>query len=203
MQQCVYLYYINNTHTHHKSQSIADTKRLKFVKEKLNTRTGVTHAIRQSEDFIFDDVLSLYKNKKESLLQEHPFRVQYVDEKAVDIGGVARDVFSTFWEVTYIQAFDGGNVLLLYIPIWICQSFLYWVPLYHMGTFPVAFYPSVSPSLPLLVVQKGPGLDIPDSILLSSFMDHVSIYSGRKHTAQFPSKQCAFITRTNWFSWHT
>ena len=139
----------------------------------------MTHAIRQSEAFIFDDVLSLYKNEKESLLQEHPFRVRYMDEKAIDIGGVARDMFSTFWEVTYIRAFDGGNVLTPAIhPHMDMSVFPLLGTIISHGYISSGFLP-IRVSFPTIAgCLKGPGLDLPESMLLSSFMDHVSTLDG-------------------------
>ena len=51
--------------------------RSRFIRESLSTKKGLTHGIRQNENYIFDDVIQLYKDKAEELILEHPFRVQY------------------------------------------------------------------------------------------------------------------------------
>ena len=33
-------------------------------------------------------------------------------EKAIDTGGVSRDMFSAYWECGYLNMFDGSNVLV-------------------------------------------------------------------------------------------
>ena len=42
---------------------------------------------------------------------EIQFRIRYKDSQAVDTGGVARDLFSVFWDIAYLRTFDGGNSL--------------------------------------------------------------------------------------------
>lgn len=70
---------------------------------------GVPHSIRRSD--VFADVISMYQDNISELLQEYPFRVQFEGEKAIDVGGVARDMYSAFYEEAYKKYFD-GNVLL-------------------------------------------------------------------------------------------
>ena len=43
---------------------------------------------------VYDDVINMYRNA--DVLQEHPFNVEFQGEKAIDFGGVARDVFNFF-----------------------------------------------------------------------------------------------------------
>lgn len=70
---------------------------------------GIPHSIRRSD--VFADVISMYQDNISELLQEYPFRVQFEGEKAIDVGGVARDMYSVFYEEAYKKYFD-GNVLL-------------------------------------------------------------------------------------------
>ena len=60
---------------------------------------------------MFDDVIKLYRNNP-SVLSEHPFRVQFEDECAIDAGGVARDMFSGFWCAAAMRILDGGSLLI-------------------------------------------------------------------------------------------
>ena len=48
------------------------------------------------------------------ILKELPFRVQFKSERAVDTGGVSRDMFSSFWEEAYRKNFDGESLLLFW-----------------------------------------------------------------------------------------
>ena len=46
-------------------------------------------------------------------MKEHPFRVKFQGERAIDIGGVARYVFGiNFYEEVYQQMFEGGSVMV-------------------------------------------------------------------------------------------
>ncbi|MCG8624697.1 MAG: hypothetical protein MJE68_22210 [Proteobacteria bacterium] len=53
----------------------------------------------------------MYTSELPQILQEYPFRIKYRDEKAVDVGGVSRDMFSAFFEEAYTKLFDGGSLL--------------------------------------------------------------------------------------------
>lgn len=78
--------------------------------ESLETHPGFCHEVVRSD--IFHSVLSLYSGKTlQALLSEHPLRIRYEGERAVDLGGVCRDMFSSFFEAMYNVVFD-GNVLL-------------------------------------------------------------------------------------------
>lgn len=64
-----------------------------------------------NREHIFDEVMTLYKQQSTELLRTYPFRVTFIQERAVDIGGVARDMFSAFYEVMYEKLFDGCSLL--------------------------------------------------------------------------------------------
>ncbi len=38
--------------------------------------------------------------------------MKFVGEKAVDLGGVSRDVMSAFWQDAYLKWFDGSKLLV-------------------------------------------------------------------------------------------
>ena len=76
----------------------------------LDTHLGLPHCILR--DRVYDNWPSLYTKKLEQILKEFPFRVHYRDEKAIDTGGVSRDVFSAFWEHVYLKQFNGGDILV-------------------------------------------------------------------------------------------
>ena len=70
---------------------------------------GHTHFIDRAT--LFDSVLALYSDYSGRVAMEFPFRVQFKGEKASDLGRVARDFFSGFFEEAYIKLFDGNNLL--------------------------------------------------------------------------------------------
>ena len=76
----------------------------------LDTHQGLPHEVRQHH--IFEDCVQLYTENLHNILQEFPFRIHYMDKRAINTGGVSRDMFSSFWEHAYIAAFDGGNLLV-------------------------------------------------------------------------------------------
>ena len=42
---------------------------------------------------------------------EYPFRVRFMNEKAIDVGGVSQDMFAAFYEQAYLKVLDGNNLL--------------------------------------------------------------------------------------------
>ena len=82
--------------------------RVKFI-ESLSLTFGKTHLVKRSH--IFEDVIDLYSSKRDTVLAEYPFRSKFVGERAVDLGGVTRDVFSAFFEEAYAKCFDGSSLL--------------------------------------------------------------------------------------------
>ena len=42
---------------------------------------------------------------------EYPLCVRFLNEKAIDVGGVSRDMFAAFYDQAYIKVFDGNNLL--------------------------------------------------------------------------------------------
>ena len=72
--------------------------------------TGECHKINREN--VLTDVMTLYEpSPGPAFLEEFPFRVQFQGERAIDVGGVARDMFTSFWERAYIDIFDGGSLL--------------------------------------------------------------------------------------------
>jgi len=51
----------------------------------------------------------MYASKDIAL--EFPLQICFQGEKAVDVGGVYRDMPSAFWEEAYCQLFDSGSLL--------------------------------------------------------------------------------------------
>jgi hypothetical protein len=145
----------------------ADSRRLKFTRENMGLEKGITHGVRQNDRYIFEDVVLLYKEKAREIFMENPFRVRYLDGKAVDTGGVARDMFSAFWETAYLRAFDGGSVLAPAVhPHMDMIVYPVFGSIVSHGYISTGFLP-IRIAFPVLVsCLKGPECQIPDSILL-------------------------------------
>ena len=79
--------------------------------EELDTHHGMPHMI--SRESLYEKCFDIYINHLPKLLREYPFRITYKGERAIDTGGVSRDLFSAFWEEAYIKDFDGSST---YIP---------------------------------------------------------------------------------------
>jgi hypothetical protein len=143
--------------------------------DKLDTHHGLPREIQRDE--VYDDVMSLYKSDVIQILKDFPFRIRFKGEKAVDTGGVCRDLFSCFWEKVYVEHFDGEALL---------------VPAMHPGTpvstFPVlgtilshgfmscGFLPVKIAFLVLAALFCGMDVAIPDAIVMESFIDYISSY---------------------------
>ena len=133
-----------------------------------------------SSEIEFMTTASRYTPTNWSRLKEFPFRVHYRDEKAIDTGGVSRDMFSGFWEHAYLKQFDGGDIL---------------VPASHPGVnmttmavlgtilshgFLSCGYIPIRLAFPVLCFAVlGPTCQIPDGIVMQSFIDYISSYEGK------------------------
>ena len=85
---------------------IADERRKEFLQSLMLKFRHCPFQVRRNH--ILDDVLALYKSH--DILEVHPFRVEFIGERAIDIGGVARDLFSAVFEAIYEKFFDGCSV---------------------------------------------------------------------------------------------
>ena len=72
----------------------------------LNLCRGL-HFIKR--DSVYTNVMELYS--KSAILSHFPVRFKYRGEVAVDTGGVARDVFSSFFEEMYLHFFEGSTLV--------------------------------------------------------------------------------------------
>ena len=54
--------------------------------------------------------MKLY-SKEAEIVFEFPLQIQFIDEKAINAGGVSRDSFSAFFDEAYRNLFDGLSSL--------------------------------------------------------------------------------------------
>ena len=124
------------------------------------------------------------------LEDEYPFCVAFDDEQAVDDGGVSRDMFSAFWQAAYILAFDGESSLIPAVhPHVDMSSFPRLGTIMSHGYVVCGFFP-VKISFPVIAATfLGPSVSIDDSILITCFVDYVSMYNATILKEAFSEKQ--------------
>ena len=123
---------------------------------------------------MYDDCLALYTDKREQILKEFPFRVQYEGEKAIDTGGVSRDMFSAFWEYAYLRQFDSGDFLVpashpgVDMPTMVGLGTILSHGFLSCGYLPVRL------AFPVLCFAVlGPMCQVPDQVVMDSFIDTI------------------------------
>ena len=62
---------------------------------------------------LYEDVIDMYREG--DIVENYPLVVKYKGEKAIDDGGVQRDVFSAFWSNAYARLFEGSKTLILMV----------------------------------------------------------------------------------------
>ena len=71
---------------------LAELRRKDFTYSVMHC--GSYHVIQRAN--ILQDVLELYRSNQE-VVKEYPFQVKFFGEKALDLGGVSKDMFSAFF----------------------------------------------------------------------------------------------------------
>ena len=147
-----------------------DTERVSYL-ESVGCVSGPKRTIDRAN--LYEDVLDVYREG--DIVQEYPLFIKYEGEKAVDEGGVQRDMLSAFWAEAYTRLFEGAKTL---------------TPMIHPGldmtVFPIlgrilshgylacGMLP-VCIALPSLIgMVLGPSVAIPSKIIIESFADYVS-----------------------------
>lgn len=141
----------------------------------LDTHHGSRHLISRSN--IYDDCIELYTTKLQQLLTEYPFRVKFTKEKAIDTGGVARDMFSGFWERAYVRCLDGQSTFIpnVHPHVNLLEYRVLGTIMSH-GFMMCGFLP-IRVAFPVLAYSLlGCDIHIPDSIIIDSFIDYVSVH---------------------------
>ena len=151
------------------------TGRRKQFLETLPESNGHIFTVKRSN--IFDDIVNLYRKEAANLLAMSPVQLEYEGERALDTGGVMRDVFSAFWEEAIPRLFDGGSAV---IPALTPHSemILYSIvgTVLSHGFLEAGFLP-LRVAFPVIACAiKGPLTEIPDTLLLDSFLNYISAY---------------------------
>ena len=155
-----------------------DTMRETFMLDVLNTHGGMPRCINRNS--VYEDVFRMYQKELDQITTEFPFRIEYLNERAIDTGGVCRDMFSSFWEEAYVKHFDGDRLLIPAVNAnsEIANFSILGVILAH-GFFACNFLP-VRLAFPIIaMVLYGPNVNISENILLESLLDFVTVEDGK------------------------
>ena len=148
--------------------------RLEFLKR---FTAGSTHIITRQN--LFSDMVGLY-NSSPAVVREHPFKIKFTQERAIDAGGVGREAFSGFWEAVYRKMFDGAALLVpaLHHKIDV-NAFPILGKIISHGYLTCGYLPLRVAFPVIAAVLLGPLVIIPDSIILESFVDYLVEYEGQ------------------------
>ena len=145
-----------------------------FTMGELDTHQGLSRPLRRA--MICEDMLQMYKNNFPKILEEFPFCVEYVGEKAVDTGDVCRDTFSLFWEKAYLQHFDGERLLIPAVNLNTELTTLTLLGSILSHGYMVCGYLPIRIAFPVIAaILLGPELRLM-RILLNSLIDYFSSY---------------------------
>ena len=121
---------------------------------------------------IYNEVLALYRN--EEVFLEHPLRIKFENEKAIDFGGFCRDMFAAFWKASYQISFDGSSQLT---PVIHAQTDISVYPLLgcilSQGFLECGYLP-VRIAFPCLSAMLLDFSNLSDSILMEAFANSIS-----------------------------
>lgn len=155
-----------------------DEMRQKFMQDDMDTHHGYPRAFRR--DHIYSDVIEAYQDDLEEILREFPFRVRYEKERAVDTGGVCRDMFSAFWEQSYLKNFDGERLLVPAVNPNVDMSLFRLLGTVLSHGFMVCGFLPVRIAFPIIAaVLYGPEVKIPNSVIIESFKDYLATYESK------------------------
>ena len=154
---------------------VADDERQTYMTTKSTSTRALPHSVVREE--VFQSVLTLYSSYLQSIVCEYPFHVQFEGERAIDLGGVSRDMFTAFFEEAYKKLFDGCTLLTPAVHPGIDLSSLsvFGAITSHAylatGVLPVRIaFPTLAHCL------LGATVDIPESIMLKSFIQSLSAH---------------------------
>ena len=126
---------------------------------------------------LFDDVMSMYQMHLKDFETEYPFCVRFSGEKAIDTGGVARDMFSAFFEDCYVKLFDGGSLLCPVVHPHTPVSKLPTVGAVISHSYLTTGYLPIRIAFPCLAaILLGSSVDIPENFLVEAFVNSLSVH---------------------------
>ena len=125
---------------------------------------------------VYNDLIKLYSEQAEIVL-EYPLRIEFMDEIAIDAGGVSRDSFSAFFDEAYHHLFDGSS--FLYPATHACvdmRSFTVLGAVISHAYLAVGVFPDRIAFPCLASALLGPTTKISDSIMQECFISSLSAH---------------------------
>lgn len=145
---------------------------MKFTNDHF-TATDISSNYPVRRRNLYDDVLKLFSD--EGVMEKCPLHIKFVEEMALDCGGVSRDMLSGFWEEAYGKLFDGCNLLTPVIhPQVDMQVFRIIGRILSHGYLVSGFLPVRIAFPTVACILLGPNVAISDNILLDTFPDCLS-----------------------------
>ena len=137
---------------------------------------GSYHVIQRAN--ILQDVLELYRSNQE-LLKEYTFQVKFFGEKALDLGGVSKDMFSAFFLAIYQMLFDGASLLQPCINVGTdIEAFRVLGAVFSHAYLCCGILPDRVAFPCLAAAFLGPGVKIPHALLQHYYLYSLSTYEG-------------------------
>ena len=127
-----------------------------------------------SRQSLFGDVLLLYQQKEQHILQMYPLQVKFRSERGVDAGGLTRDMFSGFFQEAYKKLFDGSALLCPVVHPGMNMSTLTTLGRVISHAYLVTGLLPTRISFPCLAQILLGQIEIPDDVLFHSFVDNIS-----------------------------
>lgn len=139
--------------------------------ESIQCVHGLVREVNRSK--VYEDVLAMFSD--ESIAQEYPLFIKFCDERAVDEGGVSRDMLSAFWERAYQLHFDGAKTLIPMIHPETDMAILSVIGrVISHGYLACGILP-VRIALPsLIAILLGPQGTVSEDMLMDAFSDYLS-----------------------------
>ena len=163
--------------------------------EAQSTSTSLPHIVPR--DNLFQSVLSLYRNNMDTIISEYPFRTQFEGERAVDLGGVSREMFTAFFEESYQKLFDGCTLLTPALHPGVDMSLLSVFGAIMSHAYLVSGVLPVRVAFPTLAhCFLGSNIRIPDNVMVTSFMDSLSVHDAALVKSSFEEVSSGFTAET-------
>ncbi len=126
---------------------------------------------------MYSDVIEVYCETTEEILDEFPVHFKFKDERAYDAGGVCREVFSCFWKAAYPMHFDGERLLVPSVRPGMERAKLQTLGMILSHGYLVSGFLPIRVAFPILACTVlGPDIFIPDEIILECFVDYICTY---------------------------
>ena len=127
----------------------------------------------------YESVVKLYLGDQlNETLSKYPFRMRFVDEKGIDLGGVCRDAFTAFFSIAYRKFFDGSTLVTPAIHPGTDVAALKTMGCVISHAYLVSGILPVKVAFPCLaqVLLPKDDLVIPDDVYMKTFFDSLSVH---------------------------